>query len=234
MKRYSSEFITKVQQLRKEGKTYTQINQTIKSSIPKSTLSEWLKNIPTPDSYRENLKQLNSQHLNNARKKALTVNRLKRKFFLNQLHKNNLPISQLITNSGTAKIALAMLCLGEASKYSSGSKAFTLGNSDPKIIIFFLKLLHKCFDFKIEKVRCTLQCRADQDINKLEKYWQSVTKIPKKYFYKARIDPRTIGKPTQKKDYKGVLRIDYLSLATQLDLENLAELVYNQLRGPEV
>lgn len=131
-----------------------------------------------------------------------------------------------------------MLCLGEASKYKA-SKSFSLGNSDPRIIYIFLSLLKKCFDFNIEKVRCTVQCRADQNIKDLEQYWIKETGVPKRLFYKTRIDPRTIGKPTKKKDYKGVLRVNYIDTRVQLELESLANLIYNQLnktkyKGPEV
>jgi hypothetical protein len=62
----------------------------------------------------------------------------------------------------------------------------------------------------------------------LEKFWQKITGIPKNLFYKTRIDPRTIGKPTLKIDYKGVLRVDYLDSMPHHDLESLADLVYNQ------
>ena len=105
-----------------------------------------------------------------------------------------------------------------------------MGSSDPRIIIIFLTLLKKCFSFKQAKVRCTVQCRADQNVEELERFWLDVTKIPQEQFYKAQIDPRTIGKPTKKVDYKGVLKIDYLDIKVQLELESLANLVYNQLK----
>ncbi len=62
-----------------------------------------------------------------------------------------------------------------------------------------------------------------------------ITGIPKRLFYKTRIDSRTVGKPTLKKDYKGVLRVDYFDTKVQLDLESLADLIYNRLvikKGP--
>ena len=93
-----------------------------------------------------------------------------------------------------------------------------------------MELIKKCFQFDLEKVRCTVQCRADQNTDDLVKFWMSHTKIPKRLFYKAKIDPRTIGKPTLKKDYKGVLRVDYFDSNVHLTLESLADLVYNQLR----
>ncbi len=64
-------------------------------------------------------------------------------------------------------------------------------------------------------------------IDELEKYWMNVTKVPKRLFYKSRIDPRTIGKPTRKKEYKGVLKIDYFDSKVQHDLESLENLMYN-------
>ena len=72
-------------------------------------------------------------------------------------------------------------------------------------------------------------CRADQNIEELEKYWQGKTGIPKKQFYKARFDIRSVGKPTKKEGYKGVLKVDYINTKIQLELESLANLIYNQL-----
>ena len=123
-----------------------------------------------------------------------------------------------------------MLCLGEASKYKSKNTAFNLGSSDQRIIIIFISLLKTCFDFKLEKIRCTVQCRADQNVESLEKYWIGITGIPKRLFYKAQIDPRTINKLTKNKDYKGVLRVNYLDTRVQLELESLSQLIYNKLQ----
>ena len=78
-----------------------------------------------------------------------------------------------------------------------------------------------------KKLRCTVQCRADQNQTDLEQFWQKVTHISKEQFYKTRIDPRTIGKPSKKSDYKGVLKVDYFDTKVQQDLESLANLVYN-------
>ena len=80
-----------------------------------------------------------------------------------------------------------------------------------------------------KKFRCTVMCRADQNIKELEKYWQEKSGIPKEQFYKTRIDARSIGKPTKKVGYKGVLKVDYMDTKIQLELESLADLLYNQL-----
>ena len=230
MKRYSSKIIEEVKRLRGRGKTYGEIRTNLKLLIPKSTLSEWCRNVNLPSNYSEKISKLNVSNLNKGRRIALIVNKIKKEEFFNKIKEGNKPIAQKIREKNIAKIALSMLCLGEASKYNPKTNtSFCLGNSDAKIIIIFLNLLRFCFDFDLEKIRCTVQCRADQDTCKLEKYWMKVTGIPKRLFYKPLIDPRTVGKPTKKKNYMGVLKVDYFDRKVQHDLESLASLIYNEL-----
>lgn len=235
--KYDSLLKDKAKLLRSRGKTYPEISIALNRSIPKSTLSGWCKGVNLPSSYYRKLEKLTKVNREKARKKALEVNRKKRMEYLNSLREGNLKIAELVENKDVAKIALAMLCLGEASKYSKGCSAFCLGSTDPKIILLFLELLRICFgDFDINKIRCRVQCRADQDIGKLESYWRRITKVPKRLFYKAQIDPRTVGKPTRKKDYKGVLRVDYFNNHAWLDLEALSDLIFDKIHkgGPVV
>ena len=225
---YSKILIQEAKELRLKGQTYREIRRRLNLIIPKSTLSSWFKDIVLPKYYYNKISKLNIEHLKKARLIAIETNKVKRQEFLGGLDKINLTIADSIQSHETAKIALAMLCLGEASKYKS-TKSFSLGNSDPRIIIIFFSLLRICFDFNLEKIRCTVQCRADQNVEELERFWQNVTGVPKRLFYKTRIDPRTIGKPTKKIDYKGVLRINYLDTKVQLELESLSSLIYNKL-----
>lgn len=223
--RYSEITIDLVRRLRARGKTYGEINKHLSLKIPKSTLSFWCQNIPLPPEYVERIRKLNTDNFGKARSIANEMNKIKREEFIEKIHRINLPIAGMISDRNTAKIALAMLCLGEASKY--GHSAFYLGNSDPRIVTLFIELLIHCYNIDINKIRCTVQCRADQDIQKLERYWQKVTGIPKKNFYKTHVDPRTIGKPTQKLNYNGVLRVNYSNSYVQRELESLAGLIYN-------
>lgn len=230
---YPAKIIQEVLKLRNQGKTYGEIRLLLKLNIPKSTLSEWCKKATLPKSYTDRIAALNINNLNKARLVAHEINKIKREELLKEIKNANLPIAEKVQNREIAKIALAMLCLGEASK-TRGS--FSLGSTDPRIITLFIELLKKCFTFDLEKIRCTVQCRADQDIELLETYWLNITKIPKRLFYKARIDPRTKGKQTRKKNYMGVLRVDYFSTKVQIELETLAHLLYNQFaqNGPVV
>ena len=168
---YPANIIQEVIKLRNQGKTYGEIRLLLKRDIPKSTLSEWCKNATLPKNYSDRVAALNINNLNKARLIAQEISKIKREEFLKEINNINLPIATRIHSREIAKIALAMLCLGEASRTRG---TFNLGSSDPRIITLFIELLKKCFTFDLEKVRCTVQCRADQDTERLEKYWRKV------------------------------------------------------------
>jgi hypothetical protein len=154
----------------------------------------------------------------------LAVNKEKRGNYLKSIEERVSHFKDILRDKNVAKISLAMLYLGEGSKTHKASLMF--GNSNPDIIKLFLDLLRYCYNINEEKFRCTVQCRADQDIKKLESFWSELTKIPRGQFYGARIDPRTMGKKTKKINYKGVCRIDYFSADIFLELEKITEILF--------
>ncbi|MCX6715889.1 MAG: hypothetical protein NT077_02600 [Candidatus Taylorbacteria bacterium] len=95
-----------------------------------------------------------------------------------------------------------------------------------ELIAMFLQLLRKCYTLDEEKFRCTVMCRADQDIAQLQNFWSGITHIPLMKFYRATIDQRTIGKPTRKPDYKGVCRINYFSAMIAKELCQIPKLLF--------
>jgi len=227
MNNYSVKDIEMAKELRLKGKTYSEISKELKLIIPKGTFSYWFKGLVLSSDVQDKLSANIAKKLKVARVKAVEANMEIRKKFRFSINEVNLPLSKRIVDPTIAKIALAMLCLGEASKSTSRS-GFYLGNSDQRIIVLFMKLLRVCFPINDSKFRFTIQCRADQDIEKLERYWRKVVGVADGQFYKTRIDPRTLGKPTINMDYKGVLRVDYIDKKVQLELESLANLLYNQ------
>ncbi len=209
--------------LRKRGKTYGEIQKTLNISIPKSTLSNWCGKVPLSSKQQDKIRYLIKKGSEKGRATALVVNKLKRERYIQDVRKRIGHIANKLKNKDISKIALAMLYLGEGSKNQKGSLMF--GNSDPLVINLFLSLLRYCYNIDENKFRCTLQCRADQDVKKLEKFWSRITKISLSQFYKARIDPRTIGKPSKKAEYKGVCRIDYFSGDIFMELKQIINII---------
>ncbi len=214
----------KVQLLRREGKTYTEIRSLLDIKITKSTLSDWCKDIPLPMGYQRKIKEYNLFTLKRARIVSSEVAKNKWQKRIEAVRNSYSHFPKLIENKDMAKIALSILYLGEGFKDPKrGSISF--GNSDLTTIRLFLHLLRHCYNIDECKFRGTVQCRADQDIKSLEQFWSQATKISLNQFYKAQVDPRTVGKPSKKPDYKGVLRIDYFSADILLELLEIPKIL---------
>jgi len=209
--------------LRKKGFTYGEIKKYLGIPIPKSTLSLWFKRITLSNIACNRLNNARSLKQKESHMRALEANKKKRINYLEEIEKRTKHLEKYLDNNDIAKIVLAMLYLGEGAK--GPRRSFMLGNSNPKVVKLYLNLLRKCYIIDEKKFRCTLQCRADQNIPKLENFWHKVTGIPKTQFYKARIDPRTIGKKSKKPEYKGVCRIDYFSADMYNEVEKIIELI---------
>ncbi len=210
------EFKDQAIELRKQGFTYKEICHSLKLRIPDSTLSGWFKAIELDRVCLAILKEKKYYALTRAQKIAVTSNKKRRKTYLKTIDQGNSLMRAVLDSPTTAKVALAMLYLGEGAKSAQAGVGFS--NSDPEVIRLFLRLFRQVYDLAEVKFRCTVQCRADQNPKLLKYYWSEVAQIPISQFYKAQIDRRTIGKPTRHPSYHGVCRVTYLSNHLFLDI----------------
>lgn len=210
----------KARLLRAEGKTYKEILTTLKLDVSKSTIAAWCRDVSLPPRYADKITDLRLQSFKKMRAAFQKNKEEKNKRFLDELRVRNKSSIKLYKESIPAKkLVVAVLYLAEGSKNKS---SIMFGNSDPFVIKLFVDLLRKCYKIDESKFRCTVQCRADQDVKKLEAFWSRLCNIPLTQFYKARVDPRTVGKTSRKKDYKGVCRVDYFSAALDKELKYIA------------
>ncbi len=219
----------KARKLRSKGKTYSEIQKTLGISMPKSTLSNWCQNVILPDWYNAKIQELNNKSFAKAQAMAHASIKRKRELYLEEIRKESVAVLKKFNKEGL-KVALAMLYLGEGTKWKSHS-GLSLGSSDPNIILLYISLLKKCYKIKPKILKCRISYRADQNINELEKYWSDITSIPRENFYKTIPDPRTKGKRTKKVDYKGVCVITCAGAKIQLELEEIAKLLYKKISG---
>ena len=215
----------KIIELRKSGKTYGEIIKIVGRNIPKSTLSDWCGKVYLNSKQRKIIDKKIKDNCKKGMEVAWIVNKERRKKYLKSVVDRNKYLVKIFKDKNVGKIALSMLYLGEGTKgLDRGSLRF--GNSDPFIISLFLNLIRKCYKVDEKKFRCTILCRADQNTSDLEEFWIKTTKISKTQFYKTRVDPRTIGKPSQKLDYKGVCVIDYFSADIFLVLIQIPKTIF--------
>ena len=216
-------------ELRKRGMTYTEIRKALGAKIPKSTLSEWCGKLVLEEEARKVLNKKVAGHLISSRVIAQAVLRKKRIEYLYQLDVNNTALVSAFQDPQTAKLVLHALFLGEGFKKAPSKLAF--GNSDPFIIRLYLKLLRQTYKIMESSLRLTVQCRADQNVEALEKFWCKVANIPKTQLYKAQIDPRTLGKVTKNIEYKGVCKIDYMVAHVYNDMNSMTRVIEKKYLG---
>jgi hypothetical protein len=216
--------------LRKQGKSIRKIESSL--GIPRSTLSYWLRNVKLTKSQYKILENKHKKSLIKARKIAVVwhnkqkTNRLR--FAENEACKTLLKID---SNKETIELALALLYLGEGFKKSPRTG---MGNSDPLILKFFLKIMLDIYKIDIQKIRFELHIRADQNPELIKKYWSKELNAPLNRFKSVSVDKRTTGKNTYL-DYKGVCVIDCGNIAIQRKLvyigRKFCEKVLENMRG---
>jgi hypothetical protein len=209
--------------LRNKGLSLREIS--LELGIPKNTIQGWVRHINLNDEQIERLKQKEILGGYIGRKNAKAVLKKKIENWKNQIRKKvayleNAPCK----NNDISKIICGLMYICEGGKYPL-TRQLTFGNSDPKIIKLFLKLLRKCFYTDESKFRCRIMHRCDQDGEELNKFWSITTGIPLKQFYKSYADKRTEGKPTKKNSYRGVCALMYFDTALQFELQAIGEIV---------
>lgn len=219
----SKEIRQKAIKLRLQGKLYPEISSALGMDIPKSTMWYWFRNLDLSEEVIQRLAEAQLDNLSKARDASVLNRWIERQEFCEQVRRDNGDLPSLIDNKGVAKIVLAILFLAEGSKRSDN---LVFCNSDPFVIRLFLHLLRFCYRLSEDKFRCTVQCRSDQDIKELESFWSDITNIPLHKFYRAQVDSRSIGKPTQKPGYKGVCRLDYFDGTISKELALIPKIIY--------
>lgn len=217
MRTYPQDVRNQARTLRSRGMTYPEIRQSLHLDIPKGTLSYWVRNLVMPPAYQARILRLSNGNILS----ALASNKLKLEKRLTTLRNKNVHLISKI-DLDVGKLILASLYWCEGCKYPT-TRSLKFGNADPHMIDLFLTLLRNCYQLDETKFRLTIQCRADQPQSSLSQYWYNLTQIPLSQHYPPRIDKRSIGKPTQKRHYKGVCVVQYFDTNLQCELQYLGE-----------
>lgn len=222
---YPEEIKSKVVELRKQGFSYSEIPKLLDYPIPKNTLSAWFKNVELPKKAEQRIISRIREGGAPGRAVAWENTRKRREKLIEGIYSQ--VNSEIISiDKTTGRLCLAMLYLGEGGK---SGEIFRFGNSDPKIICLFLQLLRRDFSIVNKRLGGKVQCRADQDIQKLELFWSELTEIHLSQFLNPQVDKRTIGKPTKKVNYNGVFVIEYYSNALFLEVKFISDIICQRL-----
>ncbi|HVA11524.1 MAG TPA: hypothetical protein VNG32_05170 [Candidatus Dormibacteraeota bacterium] len=184
--------------LRTNGVSIRTIEKSL--GIPRSTLSNWFKNVELAPVHTARLAQNRTLALIEARKLASAWHReQKQKRLLAAEAAAHEVMEQIQISQPILDLSLAMLYLGEGAK----GKTASISSSSPMILKFVLAVLKKNYNIKPSAIRCELHLRADQDARELKTYWSQQLQIPITNFGYVAYDKRTAGRATYS-TYKGV------------------------------
>lgn len=171
--------------LRKKGKSYNEIKNTVK--VSKSTLTSWLRDIELTAEQKNKLfsqtRQMNAYKLaclNHQKKIEQTEKILK-------IAKNEAPF--LINNN--LFLSGLMLYWAEGDK-SESKEAVKFTNSDPAMIMLAMKWFRNICKVPENKFRIALHIHTLFCRNDMESYWSGVTGIPLSQFHKTQVKPTSL------------------------------------------
>lgn len=171
-----------------QGKSYNEITKLL--GVPKSTLSGWFYNLLLPELSKKRLQlrvhegsvkgliRKNKLQTLKAQKNALSI-RSTANLQIGHLSKRELLIlgAGLYWGEGYKR---PIIKNGKSRTYHPVS----LSNSDPKLIVIFLKFLRKICGVDEAKLRAGLRIYQHQNAEQLLQFWKKLTKIPKERFEK--------------------------------------------------
>lgn len=176
---YHQEIKQKAINLRKEGYSYNYILKYV--PVRKSTLSDWLHDIPfIPNKHT-------IETIGNAR---IASGKYKHQIRVNSLEKARSQAEKDMAKLSDRDIIMLGLgiYIGEGGKTEGITRII---NSNPKIIRFAIKWLKISFGIETTNIKVRLFLYPDSNEKNSIKFWSKNIGIPKKQFYKPTIDKRT-------------------------------------------
>ncbi len=190
--------------LRKQGRSYGEIFK--ETNTPKSTLSYWLKGVKLKKEQRARLysKQIIILSRGSKSQKKHRAREVK-KIIADSSLEIKLPL-----NNDYYKLIGVALYWSEGSK----SKMMQITNSDPYLILFFVRWLKIVFNVSPLVLKASLNLYPQQNEVDTKQFWSDLTGIPVKNFGKTYFKPE--GKGYKKNNlYYGTLRL-YVPKSTDM------------------
>lgn len=204
--------------MRRHGASVRDIENRL--GIPRSNLSYWFRGVILSPHYTRLLQRRHENALITARKGAVKWHNSQKEKRVQDARMDALKtLGQLdVSKKEIVELALSLLYLGEGAKKNSVT---AMGNSDPRILRFFVDSISYLYDIPRSKFRCHLHLRADQNSRALARYWADALDIPLENFLKPLMDKRTVGTKTYP-HYKGVCVVSCGRVAIQRKLMYIA------------
>ena len=205
---------------REEGLSYNEI--AAKTGISKSTLSNWLRDIPLAPEHEQRLQERLWANRAGLAARALTTNRKRYAEAREVAWAGGVSVLQQVPMCPPIdELALAMLYLGEGSKSRHQVK---MASMDVKIMSYYVDSLIRLYNVDVchLSARLNLVEAARSIESELKLWWSSHLGIPLERFVKSQFDPRN-GALALTHDYHGVCTVILGNTYLQQRLLGLAQ-----------
>ncbi len=165
----------KVIELRKEGKSYSEIKEAVK--VSKSSLSHWLRNFPLSNDQLRRIKGKKAHAIEIFRETM----KFKREKRLMDYYKEQAKIWLPLTKRELYFAGL-FLYWGEGNKASRNT--ISISNTDPNMLKFSLLWMVESLKIPKSSIKVSLQLYRDMNINDSITYWSNTLNIPRTQFNK--------------------------------------------------
>ncbi len=192
-------------QLRKLGYTYSQIKEEL--NLEKSTLSDWLRNLPLADEQLAKLARNKQNKEFLRREKYIITRRHQREERLRKVYeveKNILPLSK-------RELFLSGIFLywGEGEKTHG---IISVSNSDPRVIKFAIYWMVYSLGILKSKIKVSLHLYKDMNIAESIEFWSKTLRLPNNQFKKPYIKKSNREGLTYKSFGHGTCRVYFSSV----------------------
>jgi predicted transcriptional regulator len=191
--------------LREQGLNYNQIAAEL--GVSKSSVSLWVRDLPRPERLsREENRKRTAEGLRRYWAAERSLREAERQAVSNSAAAQ---IGQLTDREVLIAGAVAYWCEGAKNKPHRLSNRVIFTNSDPALILLFLRFLDVA-DVRREELIFSVQIHESADVAAAQKFWLGVTQAGPAQFRRPtlkRHTPRTSRKNTGD-DYHGCLRVE--------------------------
>jgi len=181
----------KARVLRAKGKSYSDIRQVL--DVGKSTLSEWLRDMPLSAERMRELRDINPRRIENFRETMRKKREMTMSLAYDKARKDIGRLSQR-----ELFVAGIYLYWAEGTKSLRGKNE--IANTDPAIINAFLQWL-LAMGIPKERIRVRLQLYKDMNLRSEIRYWSGLLGIPTTQFRKPSIKDSRLAGLTRKQGH---------------------------------
>jgi hypothetical protein len=166
--------------LRKQGKSYNEIVKIL--TVPKSTLSGWLKNVEIPERIKnEILSKAKKTWAKNITEYNKNKSRAARERWIEMAEHAKKEVKK-ITKRELWLVGIA-LYWGEGGKKDNWAIKFC--NSDPEMVAVMIRFFREACSVPKEKLKPSIQIHRNINEPTAKKYWSKVSGLPEKCFRKT-------------------------------------------------